>query len=73
MTEIFETELGGINAADAVWRCAWKTCDKSFQGRMPPGWERLKPDAARTVADVIVNRSNGALCPKHAAELDGNR
>jgi hypothetical protein len=79
VTEIFETELGDINAADVVRRCAWKTCDKGFQGRMPTGWDRLGthlvrwPDATRTIAEVVTDRSserNAALCPKHAAELE---
>lgn len=73
MTEIFDTELGGINPADVVRRCAWKTCDKGFQGRMPTGWERLKPDATRTIAEFAADRSckhSAALCPKHATELE---
>jgi hypothetical protein len=86
MTEIFETELTGISEADVVRRCAWKTCDKGFQGHMPAGWERLGtyltawPDATHTIAEVIADRSckgNALLCPKHAAELEafvgGNR
>jgi hypothetical protein len=30
-------ELSGVNAADLVRPCTWKSCDKSFQGNMPAG------------------------------------
>ena len=35
-------ELGGVNPADRVRRCAGKRCDKSFQGSMPAGWGAAK-------------------------------
>ena len=42
-------ELGGVNPADLVRRCAGTRCDKSFQGSMPAGWERLRPDAGASL------------------------
>jgi hypothetical protein len=69
-----DTELGGVNPADMVRRCAWKTCDKSFQGNMPAGWERLRPDASRKLGErLTLSERHTALCPKHAYELDGGR
>ena len=45
-------ELGGVNPADLVRRCAGTRCDKSFQGSMPAGWERLGPGAGRKLGDA---------------------
>jgi hypothetical protein len=68
------TELGGVNPADLVRRCAWQNCDKSFQGPMPAGWARLRPDAGRKLAErVTVSARHSVLCPKHAPELDARR
>jgi hypothetical protein len=64
-------ELGGVNPADLVRRCARKRCDKSFQGSMPDGWERLRPDVRRRLAKrVTASEGHTVLCPKHAQELD---
>jgi hypothetical protein len=64
-------ELGAVNPADVVRRCAGKRCDKSFQGRLPNGWERLRPDASRRLgARVTISERHTVLCPKHAQELD---
>ena len=64
-------ELGAVNPADVVRRCAGKRCDKSFQGRLPTGWERLRPDASRRLgARVTISERHTVLCPKHAEELD---
>jgi hypothetical protein len=64
-------ELGAVNPADVVRRCAGKRCDKSFQGRLPTGWERLRPDASRRLgARVTISERHTVLCPKHAQELD---
>ena len=46
-------ELGGVNPADRVGRCAGTWCDKSFQGSLPAGWERLRPDAGRRLAHAL--------------------
>ena len=67
-------ELGGVNPADLVRRCAGKRCDKSFQGSMPAGWERLRPGAGRRLAErVTASERHTVLCPKHAQELDVGR
>lgn len=67
-------ELGGLNAADLVRRCAWQNCDKSFQGNMPAGWAWLRPDAGRKLAEhVTVSARHTVLRPKHAPELDARR
>jgi hypothetical protein len=67
-------ELGGVNAADVVKRCAGKRCDKSFQGNMPAGWERLRPDAiGRLGGRVTISERHTVLCPKHAQELEAGR
>ena len=67
-------ELGGVNPADRVRRCAGTRCDKSFQGSMPAGWERLRPDAGRRFAErVTASERHTVLCPKHAKELDVGR
>jgi len=64
-------ELGGVNPADLVRRCAGKRCDKSFQGNMPAGWERLRPDAIRRLGErVTTSERHTVLCPKHVQELD---
>ena len=64
-------ELGGVNPADRVRRCAGKRCDKSFQGSMPAGWERLRPRDGRRFAErVTASERHTVLCPKHAQELD---
>jgi hypothetical protein len=65
-------ELGAVNPADVVRRCAGKRCDKSFQGRLPAGWERLRPDASRRLGETTSERHT-VLCPKHAQELDVGR
>ena len=63
-------ELGATNPADAVWRCAGKNCDKSFQGHMPDGWKRLGPDAASRLAQHTKgSESHSVLCPKHAQDV----
>src|SRR6478672_1700749 len=55
-------ELGGVNPADLVRRCAGTRCDKSFQGSMPAGWERLGPDAMRKLGDgVTISTPYGSL------------
>jgi hypothetical protein len=67
-------ELGAVNPADVVRRCAGKRCDKSFQGRLPAGWERLRPDASRRLSErVTASECHTVLCPKHAQELDVGR
>ena len=67
-------ELGAVNPADVVRRCAGKRCDKSFQGRLPAGWERLRPDASRRLGEsVTISERRTVLCPKHAQELDVGR
>jgi hypothetical protein len=71
MTETFETDTAGINAADVVRRCGWKTCAKGFQGGMSTGWIYWTP--TRAIAEIGADRfgKRGAvLCPKHAAELE---
>jgi hypothetical protein len=68
------TELSGVNPADVVRRCAGKRCDKSFQGRLPAGWERLRPDALRRLAErVTASERHTVLCPEHAQQLDVGR
>ena len=68
------TELSGVNPADVVRRCAGKRCDKSFQGRLPAGWERLRPDALRRLAErVTTSERPTVLCPEHAQQLDVGR
>ena len=67
-------ELGGVNPADLVRRCAGKRCDKSFQGSMPAGWERLRPGAGpRLAGRVKTSEPHTVLCPKHAQELEAGR
>ena len=67
-------ELGGVNPADVVRRCAGTRCDKSFQGSMPAGWERLGPDAMRKLGDgVTISERHTVLCPKHAEDLGVGR
>jgi hypothetical protein len=63
-------ELGGVNPADRVGRCAGTRCDKSFQGSMPAGWERLRPAGRRLAERVTASERHTVLCPKHAQELD---
>ena len=68
------TELGGVNPADVVRRCGGKGCDKSFQGNMPAGWERLRPDASRKLGErLTLSQGHTVLCPKHAYERDVGR
>jgi hypothetical protein len=67
-------ELCGVNPADVVRRCAGTRCDKSFQGSMPAGWERLRPGAgSRFAGRVTASEHHTMLCPKHAQEIDLGR
>ena len=68
--DVMHDELGGVNPGDIVRRCAGKRCDKSFQGSMPAGWERLRPGAGRRLAELVTASGHTVLCPKHAQELD---
>jgi hypothetical protein len=62
-----DSDLCGPNPADLVRRCAWKNCAKSFQGRMPVGWERLKAEGRRKLGEnLTASELHSALCPKHA-------
>jgi hypothetical protein len=68
------TELGGVNPADFVRRCAGNDCDKSFQGNMPAGWERLTPNASRKLGErLTLSEGHAVLCPKHAYGRDVGR
>ena len=58
-------ELSCANPADIVRRCASKGCAKSFQGKMPPGWERLTPDS-KLGERYAATRHHTVLCPQHA-------
>jgi hypothetical protein len=69
-----DNELSSVNPADIVRRCAGKNCAKSFQGKLPAGWERLKPDAARRLNErLTASERHTVLCPRHAFELDAGR
>jgi hypothetical protein len=62
-----DSERSSVNPADVVRRCASKGCAKSFQGRMPAGWEKLTPDAGRRLGQrLTVSERHTVLCPKHA-------
>jgi hypothetical protein len=72
--DVMHDELGGVNPADLVRRCAGKRCDKSFQGNMPAGWERLRPDAIHKLGErVTISERHTVLCPKHAEDLGVGR
>jgi hypothetical protein len=60
--------------------CAWKGCTNAFSGEKPAGWVNLlvwwsrRPEPERTIGWVVSGPSckhDAALCPKHAAELEG--
>jgi hypothetical protein len=68
------TDLAGVNPADVVRRCASKGCDKSFQGKLPAGWQRLSPNAGRKLAEFLtISERHTALCPKHVQGLNIGR
>ena len=74
MTEVVDNQLSGVNPADVVTRCAWKGCDKGFQGRMPTGWAQhpmrsLGAALTKFLRDPS-DQSHAALCPKHAPDLE---
>jgi hypothetical protein len=65
--DVMRIELSAVNPADVVTRCAGKGCDKTFQGKMPGGWERLVPDARSKLAELdTASERHTVLCPKHA-------
>jgi hypothetical protein len=45
--------------------CAWKDCQSSYQGKLPPGWRWL----AIYKEGVLDGEIDGVLCPAHVAEV----
>jgi hypothetical protein len=74
VTQISDNEFGGVNPADVVTRCAWKGCDKGFQGRMPSQWSRHPMRSlGAAITKVLKGPSDqhyAAVCPKHAPDLE---
>jgi hypothetical protein len=72
-------EMKVVKAADlAGYVCAWDGCAETFSAPQPPGWRWLLVYGARE-STLDMKRipaetwdRDAALCPKHAAELDGN-